>query len=156
MLNLLCEGIELCRQRSITLSPITRRISRNWEPALYRLLPRHRAHRRTPAHGDASKRLPGDRHPRQAGRRRRTRPEHIQQLDWLAGWNTGAEKVIQINVPAADPLDVQPKMDVMDVQALEPIIDGKPLPGHRQPHSGVAGEIEPGLPSARGGQQRRL
>ncbi len=57
------------------------------------------------------------------------RPEHIQQLNWLADWDNGAEKLILIAVPRDDPIGVTRHMDVMDLQSLEPIIEGKPIDG---------------------------
>jgi hypothetical protein len=57
------------------------------------------------------------------------RPEHIGQLQWLMKWDEGGEKLIQINVPLGEKLDVERGMDVLDVRDLEPIVDLHPIPG---------------------------
>jgi len=56
------------------------------------------------------------------------RPEHIQQLNWLAKWDEGGEKLIQINVPLGQKLSVRREMDVLDVRDLAPILAERPDP----------------------------
>ncbi|NLL82616.1 MAG: hypothetical protein GX230_00040 [Lentisphaerae bacterium] len=55
------------------------------------------------------------------------REEHIGQLEWLVKWDDHTSRVVQIVVPRNDPLRISPNMDILDVVALEPLVEGKPL-----------------------------
>ncbi|MCX5659055.1 MAG: CehA/McbA family metallohydrolase [Planctomycetota bacterium] len=53
------------------------------------------------------------------------RPEHIGQVEWLAKWNDGADKLVQVALPRGDGFRPTRNMDVLDVVDLRPLIDGK-------------------------------
>lgn len=57
------------------------------------------------------------------------RPEHVAQITWLSQWNNSAEKLIQMSQPCESQLAITPEVDVLDLQHLAPIVDGKPIKG---------------------------
>jgi len=57
------------------------------------------------------------------------RPEHVGQLAWIRSWDSDQERLILIAVPQKQPLDITTGMDALDLQDLEPLVEGRPLPG---------------------------
>lgn len=54
------------------------------------------------------------------------RPEHIGQLEWLAKWDDGADKLVQVAIPRGAPFRPSRAVDALDVVDLLPLVDDRP------------------------------
>ncbi len=57
------------------------------------------------------------------------RPEHVGQLAWIRSWDSHQERLFLIAVPRNQPLEITTGMDALDLQDLEPLVEGKPMAG---------------------------
>jgi len=57
------------------------------------------------------------------------RPEHVSLLAWILRQPAHADRLIIASKPTNTHLDIQRGMDGVEIQSLEPLLEGKPLPG---------------------------